>query len=643
MKYSRPILLFCLAAFTALVYLPGLNGTFLLDDGANLDPVWRWLDGRIGWLQVVLENGSGPLGRPLAMLSFVGNALVSGQSAWGFKLVNLLIHLLCGLALYALLTLTFSRDHVLRAKARWVALAIAAVWLLHPMFASTVLYVVQRMAMLSALFMLLALWSFMRGRLDLEAGQSRRGAIWLFAGVPLFTVTAALSKETGLLVPLLCGVLELVYFVPNAGRARPMVARVFIYGFVVAPVVIGLIFLLTHSGYYTASYENRPFSLDERLLTQSRVLFDYVGSLLMPVGQKLSLYRDDYLVSTSLLSPITTLLSILGWLLVIATAYGLRRRIPGYSAGIGIFLAGHAMESSIFPLLIYFEHRNYLPAIGILMAVASLLVFAGKRVHVHMDRPGLVFGGAIGGLLIALSFATFARAIAWQSPMYLLEQSVRHYPDSRFVRMELAAQIMNSPLPDHQAALDHYRHLQELDLPSTRTIGYIGEIAVTCVATGQTDPDNLESAFATQPETIQADMLKAIEALGGILRRRDCEGASGRAFADRLVDMADRTHLPQGHRNVWRMRFEAARLYAEETRSRKALEQAELAWKTGRADLPVGMMIAGLHIRLEQFGSAQRVLDEVAPLIPKDDLAGQELLDEYRNAIEEAQSRSIFR
>lgn len=637
------ILLLIALTVTGIVYLPGLWGGFLLDDNANLSPVWHWLSGKTGWLQVVLENSSGPLGRPISMLSFVATAGLFGESAAAFKAVSLGIHLAVGLFIYLTLSILFRRDLVLQRHSAWFALAVTVVWLLHPLFASTVLYVVQRMAMLSALFVVIGLWAYLKGRVSIEEGRVRSGAVWLLLGVPLCTALAAFSKETGLLLPLLCGVVEWTHFVPPRGQRRPAAVRWFAGLFILAPVVLGSLYLLTHPDFILAGYENRPFNLLERLLTQSRVLFDYTGKLLLPIGEQFSLYRDDYRVSTGLFTPATTAAALAGWLVLIGLAIGLRKKIPGLAAGLGIFLVGHAMESTVFPLLIYFEHRNYLPGLGVFIAAISVLTFAGRAVSARMDRPGLVFGGALAGLLMALAFATYARALVWQSPMYLLEQSVEAYPDSRFGRMELAAQIMNQgPLADFEAAAGHYRHLQGLELPSTRMIGYLGEIAVTCFARGQAHPDDLEKAFEQQPETIQADLLKVIEELGRILQMRDCESMPMTDYADHLVAMADQTDLDPRRRTVWRVRFEAARLYADAERDRKALEQARLVWQTGQADLPVAMMMVGLHIRLGEFGAARSLLDEIEPQIPESDRTGRALVDEYRAAIEDGSRNSVF-
>src|SRR5690606_37588290 len=143
------------AILTAIVYFPGLNGPFLFDDPPNiLIPFQAWLDGKTGWQELVLGNRSGMLGRPISMLTFLANASTTGLSVVPFKATNVAIHILSGVLIYILLERLLACDPNLKVKARAIALLVTAIWLLHPMQVSTVLYVVQRMAQLSAFFTL---------------------------------------------------------------------------------------------------------------------------------------------------------------------------------------------------------------------------------------------------------------------------------------------------------------------------------------------------------------------------------------------------------------------------------------------------------------------------------------------------------
>src|SRR5690606_30370486 len=113
----------------------------------------------------------------------------------------------CGLLLFWLILLILETEQPRSRTNRLLALFVATVWLLHPLLSSTVLYVVQRMTQLSALFTLLALISYITARRTLPT-QHRKGLLLLFVLTPLLTLAAFLSKENGALAPLLCLCIE---------------------------------------------------------------------------------------------------------------------------------------------------------------------------------------------------------------------------------------------------------------------------------------------------------------------------------------------------------------------------------------------------------------------------------------------------
>lgn len=647
-------LLTALLLLTALVYWPGLGGGLLFDDRANLEPLRLWQAGDIGWRQVVLDNNSGPLGRPVAMLSLLLNVAISGDGVWGLKLGNLLLHLLTGVVLWMLLLRLATRDCCMAvsmevgmadSKVRhslWLALAVTAVWLLHPLLVSTVLYVVQRMAMLSALFMLLAMLAYVHGRQQVNNGHIRSGMLWLFVVVPLLTALATFSKENGLLAPYLCLVLEWVYFIPASGEHRPLAVRWFIGLAAGLALLAAMLVLLLAPELVFSGYANRPFTVMQRLLTEGRVLFDYIGNILLPSGPHLSLFRDDYVISTDLLTPITTLFAWLGWLLLIGLAVAGRRRIPGFTAGIGIFLVGHAMESGLFPLLIYFEHRNYLPAIGILWALAALLLTGWRRLAAHIDNPRLLVGIGLSALLAVLALATHARARIWHSSELMLEQSLRYYPDSRHLRMELASVEMNKPFPDVAAAKRHIKHLLTLERTSTQFIGGVDLLMLDCQTRQQTTETDVVRAFSIQPDTIEADVLHAVEVLANTIQNQACANLPPTRLADGLVQVLDQSALPPDGLTIWRLRFLAAKLYAADSNLVSAFKQAEQAWPASGADLPVGMLLANLQINLGLYDRAEKLLDEIDQRMAETDQEGQKLLSDYRQELNKRFAESIF-
>ena len=630
----KPFLFYLAAAALLIVavasYAPGLGGPLLLDDEVNLAPVGQWLEGEIGAGEVIFGNRSGLLGRPVAMASFVATAAAFGTSVFAFKATNLAIHLLAGILVFILVRNLAARDRTLPVSVPALALGVSVVWLLHPMLVGTVLYVVQRMAMLSALFMLCALLAYIRGRSKLELGHSRSGVAWLFVGVPVFTMLAALSKENGLLAPLLCGVIEWAYFRPAGNARRPNAVRLFLSLFVFAPVACAVLLLVMKPGFYFDGYANRPFSPVERLLTQGRVLFDYVGSLLRPAGPEFSLFRDAYPVSTGLFTPWTTAAALAGWTGIVALAVRLRTRMPGFSAGVGIFLVGHSMESSLFPLLIYFEHRNYLPAVGLLLAVATLIAYAYGRLKDSIARPRLLAGAGFAALVVVLAGAVFARALVWQDKETMVQQSLETYPDSRFARMEMANLAMNRAIPDPELARRQYLHLIDQPRPSTQIIGRLGLIAVDCFLDKKTAPEQISRAFELVPEAVEADLIKAIQSLTGIVSGNECEGLSATRLASELTGFADRLAEMKPNVPIWRFRFRAARLYAAAGKLDAALVQATQAWNMQPNEVPLGMFAAQLNAGLGNTENARRILAEIAPRIAKSDRTGQRLLAELR-------------
>ena len=127
------------------------------------------------------------------MATFILDAVSHGPDTWWWKYQNLLIHLAAGL-LVAWLTALLAAAATERGGSRpWLfGAVVASLWLLHPLQVSTVLYTVQRMTELSALFVLAGLVSSVKGRNEL-AHSSWRGWMLIGLGFGLFWPLAVLS------------------------------------------------------------------------------------------------------------------------------------------------------------------------------------------------------------------------------------------------------------------------------------------------------------------------------------------------------------------------------------------------------------------------------------------------------------------
>ena len=395
------LLLLLLLTATWLVYARGLHGSFLFDDYGNLPvlgatgPVDTWPT----FWRYLTSGTADPTGRPLTLLTFLIDARNWPADPYPFKRSNLILHLLNGVLL-ALLLRRLGREAFKLADRSRVDLAAvigAGFWLLHPLFVSTTLYIVQREAMLPATFTLLGLLAWLHGRSAMKRGHGLRGAVWIALGLGGCTVLGVLSKANGILLPALALVVEYVllrtYINSGPPESRPTTngayRRVMLL-FAWAPAAVVAAYLLQQgwSGLTRGISSLRPWTLGQRLLTEPRVLLDYLDLLWLPRPFTPGLFNDHIQASTSLWSPATTLPALLAIVALIAGAWLLRRRWPALALAILFYFVGQSLESSTVALELYFEHRNYLPAM--LMFWPLALWLCSVRTHPatrHSESP----------------------------------------------------------------------------------------------------------------------------------------------------------------------------------------------------------------------------------------------------------------
>jgi hypothetical protein len=382
-----------------LAFAPALNGPFVLDDHVNLAPIWAWLQGQMDAWTAITQNHSGPTGRPLAYLSFLANAAVGGMSPFGFKLLNLMLHLVAtGMAV---IVIRRAADEDVVPWPIAMVLAVAVLWAINPLHVSTVMYVVQRMALLAAIAILGTVALYLQARHVLDR-DPRRGRLLLFAAIPAVTLAGVLAKETAILAPLLCAAAEVTLF-RNATPRREV--RLFFALFLWLPLVAGLVLFFYAPARLIGGYAGREFTLEQRLLTQPRALAEHAARFLFPIDG--GLYRDGYRYSTSLLTPPTTLASILLWSTLAMVALSVRTRAPLFAFGIAWFLIAHALEAGPTALELYFEHRNYLPSLGLVIALAALC----RPFIARAPRSAGVF--LAGSVMVTLLSLTLVRSYQW--------------------------------------------------------------------------------------------------------------------------------------------------------------------------------------------------------------------------------------
>jgi tetratricopeptide (TPR) repeat protein len=475
----------CLLLLAWLVYRPGLAGGFLFDDFANLDAlgnsgsVDNW---RTFW-RFITSGTADPTGRPLALLSFLVDAHNWPADPAPFLRTNVLLHLFNGALLFALLRRLGRAIDTHHARVDAVALLGSALWLLHPLLVSTTLYIVQREAMLPATFVLLGLLAYDRGR----SRAGRYAIAWMVGGIGAGTFLAVLCKGNGVLLPLLAWVIEATVYSharAKAGSQPPHGFNRIKIALLIVPSVALFAYVARLLLSWNAMLAGRPWTIGQRLLTEPRVIVDYLGLLVVPHSVSTGLYNDDYIASTGLLHPASTLPAILLVLALIWTGIHFRRRWPRYSAAILFFFAGHLLESSTLPLELYFEHRNYLPAMLLFWPLANGVSSWGIARSVRI--------AVAVGLIGLLGFTTYARAQLWGHPDRLAHLWAHQNPSSSRAQATAAIAELESDRPVQ--ALARLSPLWQQH-PYDLQIGF-NAIDAACGARGLTPADKQALAIA---------------------------------------------------------------------------------------------------------------------------------------------------
>lgn len=433
MRASNSLVIFAgLVLFAGLViYLPGLPGPLFFDDKPALTSnELAKIDGSSfdGWRTAAFSSASGPLRRPIAMLTFAAHyAAVGDFSPFGLKAMNLAIHLSIAILLYFLFRAVLRALKIGSCSSTrdLIAITAAAIWLLHPLHVATVLYAVQRMTQLATLFVLIGLYVFVCyrqrwARQGASAGELMAAGLWLL----LLTILAVLSKENGALLPWLIIVLEVCVFAGVWAGRNSGLLRLSGWVLLVLPVVAVVVLFVVSPQSLEAGFSGREFTLEERLLTQLRLLWRYLGWICVPNINDMGFQHDDIPLSSGLFAPITTVLALCCWIALLLLAFLLRQRYPLVLLAVLFFLVGQSMESSVIPLEMVYEHRNYLPSVFVCLAIASALVL--PAVH---SKSIKVWYPVSGGLAI-LALLLLIRVASWTDELTLSRVNLAQHPES---------------------------------------------------------------------------------------------------------------------------------------------------------------------------------------------------------------------
>lgn len=365
------------------------------------------------------DSRTSGLYRPFTTLSFLFHSAVlgNGSSAAGYHVVNLALHLLNIALVYALGSAILGNS--------FPALALAALWAVHPVLVESVTNIVGRADLLAAFGVLAGLLCYLR----LASAAGRNRIAWLAALAGAQTI-ALFSKESGAVLPVLMALYDLAWPRREAWRNR-------VVSFAVLLIPFGVFFWLR---WQLDSHLVVPFSENPLIgagfwtarMTAVKVIGKFLWLFVWPA--RLS---ADYSFNA---------VPVFGWqprnwedakawiaLAVCAglvlLAIGFRRRNRPLFFFVGFFLVALAPASNVFILIgsIMAERFLYLPSVGL----AGCLVIAAAEIAraAHLRRAWVKWA-ALGFVCLALGLRTHARNFDWRDDESLWTSAIQAYPES---------------------------------------------------------------------------------------------------------------------------------------------------------------------------------------------------------------------
>ncbi len=420
--------------------------------------------------------------RPVGYFTFALNYWLGGEDVAGYHIVNIAVHIINALLVYALVVLSFRtpffRSEKLAVKSekseqkpedlspftlhlsRFIALFSALLFASHPIQTEAVTYIVQRLASLVTFFYLLSVVSYARWRVGLSGGSSYLRQLHWYLLSLASAVLAMKTKETAFTLPVVILIYELIFF---TGKTRKRFFPLLPLFLTMLIIPVGLVGAGKPLGEVIsdASAATRVQSLLSRhdyLATELRVIVTYLRLLFCPIGQNLDY---DYPVYHSFFDPAVFLslifiMSILGAgaYLLYKSGQGARgeRQEEKNAEGLGVspvayrlspiafyrlvafgifwFFITLSVESGVIPIAdVIFEHRLYLPSAGFFIAFTSA-VFIGarklwERKKINGDKGVVAVSLAV---VICLSGLTYARNMVWGSEVSLWQDVIKKSP-----------------------------------------------------------------------------------------------------------------------------------------------------------------------------------------------------------------------
>jgi hypothetical protein len=427
-----------LSLLVVLVYCNTFNASWHLDDFQNIKQN-KWITIDNLYPQTLLdtfrasydggEYKQKKIYRPFPMLTFALNWYIGGEDTTVYHITNILIHILSAFFLYLAIRKLFQSPAL---KNRYTenlgynaALFAAAVWAIHPIQTQAVTYIVQRMASMAGMFFIISIYLYLKGRLSNSAGYKK--TIIYFTSFATYLM-AVYSKQNTVLLPFSLILIEVLFF---QSKEIFKIKKKFVLWSVLSFIIILLasfVFLDTDFYYLLEGYERRPFDLTQRVLTESRILCFHIFQLFYPISSVYSI-SHSFELSENLIEPVSTLFSVLFICFAIGAGLFYKRKYPELSFSVLFFFLNHLIESTVLPLELIFEHRNYIPSMFIFLPL-SIIVFLFLENFKEAKVKYIFYSSSITALIIAVGLGTYTRNFDWLTDKDLWEDALNKAPNN---------------------------------------------------------------------------------------------------------------------------------------------------------------------------------------------------------------------
>ena len=582
----RAWLLILLSVPVILIYAGTLTGPFIFDDKNNIEENPHIRISRITSKGLATAAFDGPLHRrPVAYISFALNYYLHGYNVVGFRLVNLIIHVINGILLYFFIRTTF-RTPALQSwntNARWISFFAAAIWIVHPLQTQSISYIVQRMNSLAAMFYILSFLLYVHFRMN----PRKRSKGWLLSGCILAGILALGTKENAATLPFFLILYEW-YFFENLSLKWIKDHIPGLAGLLLLLAIIALIYLGADPlDKILAGYNIRNFTPIQRILTEFRVVIFYISLFLWPHPSRLNL-DHDFGLSSSLTDPITTLFSMLAIAVLMALAVITARNQRLISFCILWFLGNLVIESSIFGLEIIFEHRLYLPT---MMCSLIIVLFVYR-----WAKPTWMKTVILCTLAIVGAVWTYERNEVWRNRITIWQDCVNKSPQKARPYNNMGAAVVDEGHYDEAIALFHKALQINPHYPNARA-----NLGLTLAKLGKVEEGIAQLLKALQ---IKPKDYETLTNLGAALLMQDRYAEANKYLSEALEI---NPHFAKAHNNLGVVLQRQNRFQEAMGHLRSAL-QLDPDYAEAYNNLGVTLAIQGRHEEaIEQFSAALQI------------------------------------